>query len=323
MGETLSTGPTIAVIGAGAVGAYYGARLAQAGLDTRFLMRRDYAAVQANGLAVTSPDGDFILQADAAKSSAEIGPVDWVICALKTTSLDDVPALVGPCVGPNTRILCLMNGLGVEERFAEWFGAERIFAGLAFTCINRGEPGRVNHLRYGAVTVGHFLNDELEVQAALDLWQDATVEFTGTDSLLRSRWEKLGWNIPFNGLCVTGGGITTDLVVGDPDLRAAARRSMQEVADAGNADLAAHGESSRIDAEAMIDRMFTLTDAMGAYRPSTMIDFVDGQPMEVEEMFGEPLRRAQALGVETPHIALLTALMRRLDRNNLNRSNRD
>ena len=174
-------GETVAVIGAGAVGAYYGARLAQAGHDTRFLMRRDYEAVRANGLSITSPDGDFTLDAAAARSSVEIGPVDWVICGLKTTSLDDVPALVSPCVGPNTRILCLMNGLGVEERFAEWFGAERIFAGLAFTCINRGEPGCVNHLRYGAVTVGHFLNDPSEVQGALDLWKGATVEFSGTD----------------------------------------------------------------------------------------------------------------------------------------------
>jgi 2-dehydropantoate 2-reductase len=313
-----SAAKSVAIIGAGAVGSYYGARLAQAGHDVRFLMRRDYEAVQANGLTVTSSDGDFVLEsATVARSSAEIGPVDWVVCALKTTSLAEVPALVGPCVGPDTRILCLMNGLGVEERFAEWFGGERIFGGLAFTCINRGQPGCVNHLRYGAVTVGHFHNDAAEVDQALDLWSGATVEFTGTESLLRSRWEKLGWNIPFNGLCVAGGGITTDLVVGDPDLRAAARRSMEEVAAAGNADLAAHGEASRIDPAAMIDRMFSLTDAMGAYRPSTMIDFVDGQPMEVEEMFVEPLRRARALGVDTPHIALLTGLMDRLNRNNL------
>jgi 2-dehydropantoate 2-reductase len=210
-----------------------------------------------------------------------------------------------------------MNGLGVEERFAEWFGAERIFGGLAFTCINRGEPGCVHHLRYGAVTLGHLGNDPDEVAAGLELWAGATVDFTGTDSLLRMRWEKLGWNIPFNGLCVAGGGITTDLVVGDEGLRAAARRTMEEVAAAGNADLAAHGEASRIDGEAMITRMFALTDAMGVYRPSTMIDFVEGRAMEVEEMFGEPLRRAQALGVDTPHIALLTALMRRLNQNNL------
>ena len=135
------TAERIAVIGAGAVGAYYGARLAQAGHDVRFLMRRDLAAVRANGLDVRSCDGDFRLdRPTVAESSDEIGVVDWVICALKTTSLADVPRLVGPCVGPQTRILCLMNGLGVEERFAEWFGSARIFGGLAFTCINRGEP---------------------------------------------------------------------------------------------------------------------------------------------------------------------------------------
>lgn len=308
----------VAVIGAGAVGAYYGARLAQAGHDVHFLMRRDLAAVRERGLEVHSTDGDFTLDApSAAESSAEIGVADWVICALKTTSMGEVPDLVGPCVGPRTRILCLMNGLGVEERFAEWFGVERIFGGLAFTCINRGEPGCVHHLRYGAVMLGHLGNEPDEVAAGLELWSGATVDFAGTDSLLRMRWEKLGWNIPFNGLCVAGGGITTDLVVGDDGLRAAARRTMEEVVTAGNADLAAHGEQSRIDGEAMITRMFAMTDAMGVYRPSTMIDFVEGRAMEVEEMFGEPLRRARALGVDTPQIALLTALMRRLDRNNL------
>ncbi len=308
----------VAVIGAGAVGAYYGARLAQAGHDVHFLMRRDLAAVRKHGLEIRSTDGDFTLDTPStAESSAEIGVADWVICALKTTSMGEVPDLVRPCLGPRSRILCLMNGLGVEERFAEWFGAERIFGGLAFTCINRGAPGRVHHLRYGAVTLGHLDNNPEEVAAGIELWSGATVDFAGTDSLLRTRWEKLGWNIPFNGLCVTAGGITTDLVIGDGGLRVAARRTMEEVVLAGNADLAAHGEQSRIDGEAMITRMFAMTDAMGAYRPSTMIDFVEGRAMEVEEMFGEPLRRAQALGVATPQIALLTALMRRLDRNNL------
>ncbi len=305
---------SVAVIGAGAVGSYYGARLAQAGHDVRFLMRRDFRAVRQSGLRVTSPDGDFDLPSPSVHDdSSQIGHVDWVLCALKTTSLSEVPALVAPCLGPDTRILCLMNGLGVEERFADWFGEERIFGGLAFTCINREEPGCVSHLRYGAVTVGHLGDDPAEVQRALDLWSGATVDFDGTASLLRSRWEKLGWNIPFNGLCVAGGAITTDRVVTDPDLRVAARRTMDEIVDAGNADLAAHGQTARIDRDAMIERMFGLTDAMGAYRPSTMIDFVEGRAMEVEEMFAEPLRRARALGVDTPHIALLTALMRSLD----------
>ncbi len=305
---------SVAVIGAGAVGSYYGARLAQAGHDVRFLMRRDFSAVRDSGLRVTSPDGDFDLPSPSVHDdSSQIGHVDWVLCALKTTSLSDAPALVAPCLGPDTRILCLMNGLGVEERFADWFGEERIFGGLAFTCINRGEPGIVHHIDYGAINIGHQLDDRSELTAAASLWEGARVESTTSPSLLLSRWEKLCWNVPFNGLAVTSGGITTDRILADAELRDAARDVILEVAAAGNADLAAHDERDRIDGAAMAERMIAATDAMADDRPSTMIDFVEGRPMEVEAIFGEPLRRAQTLGVATPLMAVLTGQMRALD----------
>lgn len=305
---------TVAVIGSGAIGSYYGGRLAEAGHDVRFLMRRDYQAVRASGLRVTSPDGDFTLtRPRITLSSAEIGPVDWVLCALKATSIDKARELVKPCVAAHTRILVLMNGLGLEERFAEWFGPQRIFGGLAFTCINRGEPGYVHHLAYGPVTLAHFRNNSKELEAALALWAATKVPVSTSPSLLRARWEKLCWNIPFNGLAVAAGGITTDRIVGDPGLRQAARTLMEEVIAAGNADLAAHSETVRIDGAAVIQRMFALTDTMGVYRPSTMIDFVEGKAMEVEAMFGEPLRRAQSLGTATPQLTLLTALLRSLN----------
>lgn len=305
---------TIAVIGAGAVGSYYGGRLAEAGHDVRFLMRRDYQAVRERGLKITSPDGDFTLaRPKVALRSEEIGPVDWVLCALKATSIEEAPELVQPCVAANTRILVLMNGLGIEERFAEWFGPEQIFGGLAFTCVNRGEPGCVHHLTYGRVILAHFQNDPVELQAAVALWAQSKVRVTTSPSLLCARWEKLCWNIPFNGLAVAAGGITTERIVGDPGLRNAARTLMAEVIAAGNADLAAHSENARLDHDALVTRMFHSTDTMGAYRPSTMIDFVEGRAMEVEAIFGEPLRRAQSLGVATPQLALLTALLRALN----------
>ena len=306
----------VAVIGAGAVGSYYGARLAQAGHDVRFLMRRDYEAVRAEGLRCTSPMGDFALEAPSiGRTAAEIGPADWVVCALKSTSIGEAEALVGPCLGPHTRILLLMNGLGLEERFAEWFGRERVFGGMAFTCVNRGEPGSVHHLAYGAVTVGHLLDDASEVERALALWAPARVQFSGVESLRRARWEKLCWNIPFNGLCVAAGGVTTDVVVGDAALRAIARATMEEVVAAGNADLEARGEALRLDAAAIVETMFRFTDRMGPYRPSTMIDYVEGRPMEVPAIFAAPLARARELGVETPHLATLTALLQQYDRN--------
>jgi len=305
---------TIAIIGSGAIGSYYGGRLAEAGHDVSFLMRRDYSAVRQGGLKVTSPDGDFTLaNPKVAQSSEEIGAVDWVICALKATSIEEAQELVRPCVSTNTRILVLMNGLGLEERFAEWFGSKRIFCGLAFTCINRGVPGHVHHLAYGPVTLGHFQNDPNELESALALWAQSKVQIDASPSLLHSRWEKLCWNIPFNGLSVTAGGITTDLIVGNPELRNMARSVMEEVIEAGNADLAAHSEDAKIDRIAVIDRMFGLTDTMGVYRTSTMIDFAEGKAMEVEAIFGEPLHRAQSLRVATPRLALLTALLRTLN----------
>jgi 2-dehydropantoate 2-reductase len=221
--------------------------------------------------------------------------------------------LIQPCISDKTRILALMNGLGVEEHFADWFGPERIFGGLAFTCINRGEPGRVHHLAYGPLTIGHFQNNPSELHIAESLWSGSKVKIIMAPSLLRARWEKLGWNIPFNGLAVTAAGITTDLIVGNPDLRKAAGTLMEEVVRAGNADLAACFEHVRIDGQTLVERMFKLTDSMGPYKPSTLIDFLEGRPMEVEAMFGEPLKRADSLGVSTPQLALLTALMRKLN----------
>jgi len=310
----MTGGKKIAVIGAGAVGGYYGARLAEAGHEVHFLVRRDYHAVTAGGLKVTSPDGDFALTSPhIAKNSEEIGPSDWVICALKSSSLHDAHKLVQPCVGPGTRILVLMNGLGLEEQFADWFGAERIFGGLAFTCINRGKPGYIHHLAYGAVTIGHFQDNPPELETGLSLWSGSKVRVLPAVSLLRARWEKLCWNIPFSGLCVAAGGITTDRILQDPGLYAAAHNLMEEVIAAGNADLEFHGRSLRIDRDSMTDSMFARTSTMGAYRPSTMIDYVEGRAMEIESMFAEPLRRAESLGLRAPYLTLLTTLLRSLN----------
>ena len=306
----------IAVIGAGAVGCYYGARLAEAGHDVHFLMRRDYDVVRAGGLHITSPRGDMHFDRPSiTRSSAEIGPVDWVICALKATAVDAARELIGPCLGPHPRILLLMNGLGLEERIGEWFGPERVFGGMAFVGINRLEPGQVQHIEYGAVVVGHLLNDPAEVDRALALWAPAEVDFSGHESLRGARWEKLCWNMPFNGLCVAADGISVDHIVGDPELRAVARATMEEVVAAGQADLSDRGERYRIDGEGHVSRMFSQTDNLGAYKPSTMIDYVEGRAIEVDALFATPLARARELGVHTPHIATLNALLQQYERN--------
>ncbi|MBN1343369.1 MAG: 2-dehydropantoate 2-reductase [Phycisphaerae bacterium] len=301
----------IGVIGSGAVGCFYGARLARAGHEVHFLMRRDYEAVRDGGLTVHSRDGDFRLESVRCHArSEEIGPVDWVLCALKTTALDAAPGLIGPCVGRDTRILAMMNGLGAEQRLAESFEPWRVFGGLAFVCCNRGEPGHVHHLDYGRVAFGHLLDDRDEVGRIAAIFAEAGIEAQPLDSLKQARWEKLVWNIPFNSLSVSAGGISTRRILDDELLGAEARELMLETIEAGNAC------GCSISPDPLVDKMFANTETMGHYRTSMQIDFEEKRPLEVESILGEPVRQARAAGHGVPHIGAQYALVRFLDRIN-------
>jgi len=301
----------IAVIGAGAVGSFYGARLVRAGHDVRFLMRRDLDAVRQRGLTIKSCDGDFHLDNVAAFGNpAEIGTVDLVICALKATSLDAVQTLIPPCLGPQTNILAMINGFNIEERFGEWFGRQRILGGLAFVCNNRGEPGVVYHLDYGRVVFGHLLDDLDEARKIARIFADAGIETYVAPSLLQARWEKLMWNIPFSTIAVSGGGVTTHEILTDPGLRQLASTLIVETGTAGNAD------GCSIDIDAMLAKMLTNTATMGSYRPSMLIDYENKLPLEVEAILGEPLLRAASLDVPVPAMKTQYQLVSFLDRLN-------
>lgn len=301
---------TVGVVGSGAVGSYYGALLARAGHDVRFLMRRDLDAVRTAGLAIRSKDGDFQLEdVPAFAHPADIGPVDWVLCALKATSLNDMPALVAPLLRPGTRIIAMMNGLGIEERFVQEFPGHPVFGGMAFVCLNRGEPGVVHHIDYGRVSIGHLGDDPNEVTRAAALLAEAGVETVPAPNLLQARWEKLCWNIPFSGLSVAAGGVGTATILGDAGLSALAHAAILEVAAAANADFVAHGVQGQIDGHDMAARMFAQTATMGDYRPSMLIDYLNSAPMEVDAILAEPCRRAAALGAPTPVVDAIRALV--------------
>lgn len=301
----------IAVIGSGAVGCFYGARLAQRGHDVHFLMRRDLEAVRRGGLRIESVHGSFHLQpVQAYADSREIGPVDLVLCALKATAMDAAEAMIRPCVGPRTRILAMMNGLGIEEQFGEWFEPRQVFGGMAFVCINRGEPGTVHHFDYGRVAFGHLPDNLAETEDMASVFADAGFETQVRPSLKQARWEKLMWNIPFSTLAVTAGGVTTQDILDDPGLCAMARRLIVETGEAGNAD------GCRIDINAMLEKMMANTATMGRYRPSMLVDYENRLPLEVEAILGEPVRRAARLGVPVPTIEAQYWLAAFADRRN-------
>ena len=296
--------PTIAIIGSGAVGSYYGARLVQGGHNVHFLMRGDYEAVQRQGMTITSCAGDFTLP--AAKLNLHTDPrqmpkADWVIVTLKTTTNDQFEPLIRPLLDRETKILTLQNGLGNEERLAELFGRERILGGMAFTCINRLAPGVIVHSSHGYIRLGEMGGGPGEFASHIAaLFNGCRVPCDVLDDLRYGRWEKLVWNVPFNGLS-TVLDQSTDQLLDTEAGEQLVRKIMAEVIAAARANGVAMDD-------ALIDINITRTRDMGAYRTSMQIDRQMGRDLEVEAILGEPARAGMARGVTTPLMQMLYSL---------------
>lgn len=297
----------IGIVGAGALGLFYGALLQRSGQEVCFLLRRDLEAIRQNGLQVYSVNGNFHLPHVAGYSNtAEIGPVDLVIVGLKTFSNQHLLELVRPLIGGQTAILTLQNGLGNEELLATEFGAENVLGGVAFLCSNRGEPGQVHHLGEGKIRLGEFAGGLSERSRNLaEMFQAAGVPCEAVADLRRIRWEKLVWNIPFNGLCALLKQ-NTDQILALPEGHQLVRDIMQEVVAGGNAQ----GLQQPIDGAAFIDQMIYLTEQMDGYKPSMMIDRLEGRPLELDAIYGIPLQQAAAAGIEMPKTEMLYKLLK-------------
>lgn len=303
----MALGGRIAVVGAGAVGLYYGARLARAGEDVSFLLRSDFEAVRERGIRIDSVDGDVALPEVAAfRTTEEIGPVDWVIVAWKATANDRFEEVLRPLLHETTQVLTLQNGLGNCEALERIVGPERVLGGLCFVCLNRLSEGYVRHTAGGKVTIGEW-RPEPGVPRARKLagaLEAAGVNSKAVENLEWAQWRKLIWNIPFNGLAIAEGGVTTDRLLADPEIERTVDGLMREVIQVAGA------KGLEID-PGVVEFEIERTRPMGAYRPSSMIDYVEGRSVEFEAIWGEPLRQAREAGVPVPRLEALASRIRR------------
>jgi 2-dehydropantoate 2-reductase len=315
----------VAVVGCGALGSFYGAKLCRRGAEVHFLLRSDYEAVRTKGVSIRSFEGDFHVQPRCARSPEAIGPSDLVLIGLKTSANDGFPRLLPPLVGPRTMVLTLQNGLGNEERLAKLFPPEQVMGGLAFVCLNRVEPGLIHHIDHGRIVIGEFGRpSEGRTHEIAQVFRDSGVACDVTENLALSHWDKLVWNIPFNGLGVASSAgyealicgevrscprspcLTTDRLLAEPRWSQLVRELMAEVVHAAQKLGLPLGEKS-------IDEQIGRTLTMGAYKPSTVLDFERGQPLELQSMFAEPLRLARSAGADTPRLAALVRVLSILD----------
>jgi len=297
---------TVAIVGSGALGLYYGGRMAKAGFEVNFLARGDLPALRERGVSISYPKGNYTLYpARVFATPEEIGPVDLVVIGLKATANDVLARLLPPLIGSETAVVNLQNGLGVDEAVAAVVGADRTLGALCFVCVNRIAPGVAECTLPGYVSLGEFAGGPTaRTEAVAEVFRTTGVKTQVAASLLAARWHKLVWNVPFNGLAVAEGGMTTDVILADPAREARVWALMREVQAIARAERV-------VIAEDFVRDQVEKTRPMGAYRPSTLIDWEMGRPLELEPIWGEPLRRARSFGVDTPELGKLYEELRR------------
>ncbi|MEM6447754.1 MAG: putative 2-dehydropantoate 2-reductase [Cyanobacteria bacterium P01_D01_bin.123] len=314
-----------AIIGTGALGGYYGARLQEAGFDVHFLLRSDFEHVRARGLQVESVAGDINLpQVNAYNDARKMPPCDVAIVALKTTQNHLLSQLLPPVVRPGTVVLTLQNGLGVEADVAETLGDRvdgdrvRIVGGLCFICSNKVGPGHIRHSDYGRILLAAYdtayapqgITPAIEHLAAdFDV---ANIPYQLGRNLLMARWQKLVWNVPYNSLSVVLDALTNEMMTCDAT-RSLCETLMREVV------VAAAAYDVRIPDD-FVQQMLDHTAEMKPYKTSMKLDFDAGRPLEVEAILGNSIRAAKEASVNVPQMEMLYSQLQFLDRRNRERS---
>ncbi|BCR24679.1 putative 2-dehydropantoate 2-reductase [Aquipseudomonas alcaligenes] len=304
----------IGIIGTGAIGGFYGLMLAKAGHDVHFLLRSEYQAVVANGLRLNSAvHGQLHLQpVQAWGDPAEMPPCDWLLVGAKTTSNAQLAPVITRLSRPGARVVLLQNGLAVEEQLRPLLPDNlHLLGGLCFICTHRAAPGVIEHQALGTVNLGYHsgparAGESLAiVEEGAELFRSAGLESVAMADLQQARWQKLVWNVPYNGLSVLLGAGTTRLMA-NADSRALILELMREVVQGAAA-------CGQVLPEGYPEKLLATTERMPDYLPSMYHDFQHKRPLELQAIYAAPLAAAAAAGCELPKMRMLHQALRFLD----------
>ncbi|QQQ48701.1 putative 2-dehydropantoate 2-reductase [Pseudomonas syringae] len=310
--------PRVGIIGTGAIGGFYGLMLARAGYDVHFLLRSEFDTVAREGLQVKSAvHGELSLEpVQAYRSAAEMPPCDWLLVGTKSTGNAALGPIIRQAAAPNASVLLLQNGLAVEDQLRNVLpDSLHILGGLCFVCVNRVAPGVVAHEAFGAVSIGYHsgpADDEASrmaiVEACAALFKTAGIDAPVMANLQQARWQKLVWNVPYNGLSALLQ-TSTGRLMADPDSQALIRALMDEVVQ--GAEACGHALPP-----GFAQHLFTVTESMPDYRPSMYHDLAERRPLELDAIYARPLAAALAAGFDMPRVRALYQALAFIDRGN-------
>ena len=286
-------------MGTGAIGGYYGGRLANSDKDVHFLFNTEYEHVAAHGLQVDSVNGDFVINPiNAYKSTADMPQCDVVLVGLKSTQNHLLPQLLTPLLKSDTRRVSVKTSDDLTALYSQ-----PVAGAAAFICSSRVGKGHIRHADYGAITIGEYQKCAPDVLAQIKAdFDEAQIPCTITQNLNEMRWRKLVWNIPYNGLTVALN-TSTDKLMSNSSTRALVTDLMNEVVDAA----AVCGAPFERE---FVGKMLAMTDRMTPYSPSMKLDFDNRRPMEIDAIYTNPIKTALAAGYHMRKTEMLEQQLR-------------
>lgn len=291
--------PRVLVVGAGAIGSFYGAILHRAGAEVSVVCRSDYEVVRDRGFRIESrPLGDLSFRPAAVHERvADVAdPPDYLLLCVKVLDGVDRAALIAPAVGPDTAIVLIQNGIGIEAEIANAFPGKTLISGLGMVGVSRTGPGESLHNHYGRLVLGDYPAGAGERARRLGaLLDEGGVTGDVTEDIVTARWAKCLWNTAFNPLSVLGGGADTGTMTGSESTETLLRALMAEICAAAEAD------GHPLEPE-LIDQYLERTRTFPGYRNSMALDYLNGRPLELDAILGNVLRIAKEKGVDVPRL---------------------
>jgi 2-dehydropantoate 2-reductase len=298
----------IAVMGAGAVGAYFGAKLAAAGHDLVFIARgKHLEAMRGAGLRVNSPGGALHIENTCFTADAsDAGKVELILFCVKSYDTEPAAELLAPLIGAPTAILSLQNGIDNPEKIARRWGDERTLTGVVYIGAQVAAPGVVSHFAGGKIIFGPSAgtvggNAKLVEQTL----SAAGIPCELSGDIQKIQWTKLLWNAPFCAVsCLTRANVK-QIVESEP-LTRLVLDCMSEVQAA-----------ARIRGIDLPDKLcheaLTFSKGLGSFKPSMLQDLEAGKPLEVDAFNGIVVKLLHQIGKTAPTNQSFYALLKYLD----------
>ncbi len=297
----------ILIVGAGAVGGYFGALLFHAKVDVTFLLRPGtYDPIAEHGLEIRSPDGDFTVHPPLIQDASACASFDLILLAVKCYDLASVLSSLQIPIENGALLMTLQNGITAEDEILQAYPKAALLAGVAIITAKRLSPGVIVHSQNGTILLGELSGEKSpRAKAVHALLSNAGISCFLKSRIRQAKWEKLCWNASFNPLSV---------ILDHPVSLILDSEHLLDIVRAGIQEIVALAAAEGITLNPKIaEKSIQATEAFRAYYTSMYEDYNNGTQTEIEYLNGEIIRRAEKHGIPTPTHDMLYRLIKGLE----------